>query len=518
VRHLFPPLCLFFALLAAGPLRAGPAGSEPAPAQVEADLARALRELPPGIRAAAPEASGPLAVEYTVDAALEAQIRAILARTDSHLAQVIVMDPATGEVFAYVATDPQAFPATRAYPTASLMKVVTAAAVLREKPSAANRSCRYLGSPYDVDAARLAAPRSGGRVESFDDALAISNNQCFARLAVHDVGRAALLAEIERVGLLAPPAVGHPGGSIEPVESSLALGRLGSGLAGSFLSPLAAARLAAALARGELVEPHWIARVRDAKGELVAVPEFSAPRRIWEPEVADALRRSLRGVTERGTARRAFRNEQEEPLLGDVTVAGKTGTLHGDEPEGLYQWFAGVAPAEEPRIAIAALVVRSEASEQRGGAGTSASRVAAETLRALLCDDAGCAADRVEPLYTRANARRAESAAELEAQRAARERARIAAARVVPARLLEESEIEFPRSMRRRKVEGEIMVLVSISPRGEVANARVEASDLPPRFGKHVSKVVSGWKFAPATRGGEPIASELRLQIPIEIR
>src|SRR5688572_13636442 len=372
--HVIPPLCLLAALLAAAPLYAGVEESAPAPTRVEPaprDLELALHELPPGIRAAAPEAPAPLAVEYTVDAALEAKIREILTRSRLGLAQVIAMDPATGEIFAYVATDPQAFPATRAYPTASLMKVVTAAAMLRAKPSAAHRSCRYLGSPYEVGAAQLAAPRKGGRLESFDDALAISNNQCFARLAVHDVGRAALLEEIERVGLLAPPAVGYPGGSLEPVADKLALGRLGSGLAGSFLSPLAAARLAAALARGELVEPHWIARVRDAAGQLVAAPLFAAPQRIWEPDVADALRRSLRGVTERGTARRAFRNQRGEPLLGDVTVAGKTGTLSGDDPKGLYQWFVGVVPAEEPRIAIAALVVHGlDASARRGGAGT----------------------------------------------------------------------------------------------------------------------------------------------------
>jgi len=519
-HHFLPPLCLLAALSAAGPLHAGVEESEPAPARVEPapNLEQALRELPPGIRAAAPEAPAPLAVEYTIDAALEAKVREILARSRLDLAQVIAMDPANGEVFAYVATDPQAFPATRAYPTASLMKVVTAAAVLREAPNAARRSCRYRGSPYKVGAGQLRAPRSGGRLASFEDALAISNNQCFARLAVHDVGRAALLEEIERVGLLASPAAGHPGGRVEPVGDPLELGRLGSGLAGSFLSPLAAARLAAALARGELVEPHWIARVRDARGELVAVPEVAAPRRVWEPEVADALRHSLRGVTERGTARRAFRNKRGEPLLGDVAVAGKTGTLRGEDPKGLYQWFVGVAPAEEPRIAIAALVVHDHEASEHGGAGTNASQVAAETLRALFCDGAGCAADRVEPLYARANARRAESAAELEAQRAARERTRIAAESVVPARLLEESDIEFPRSLRRRKVEGEIVLVVSLAPSGDVSNVRVDASDLPTRFGDHVSEVARGWKFAPSTRGGEPIASELRLRIPIQIR
>jgi TonB family protein len=144
--------------------------------------------------------------------------------------------------------------------------------------------------------------------------------------------------------------------------------------------------------------------------------------------------------------------------------------------------------------------------------------VAAQTLRALFCDGAGCAADRIEPLYARANARRAESAAELAAQRAERERARIAAERVVPARLLDAPDIEFPRSLRRRKVEGEIVLLVSLAPSGNVANVRVDASDVPKRFDEHVSETVRGWKFAPSTRGGEPIASEVRLRIPIQIR
>jgi protein TonB len=108
--------------------------------------------------------------------------------------------------------------------------------------------------------------------------------------------------------------------------------------------------------------------------------------------------------------------------------------------------------------------------------------------------------------------------AELEEQRAARERARIAAERVVPARLLEAPEIELPLSLRRRKAEGEVVLVVSLAPDGEVADVRVDGSDLPKRFGRYVSETVRGWRFAPATRGGDPIASELRLRIPIQIR
>ena len=118
----------------------------------------------------------------------------------------------------------------------SLMKVVTAAAVMRHAPEAAKRDCRYAGSPYDVTNRHLRPPREGGRIDNFWRSLAISNNQCFARLAVHDVGEEAMLEEMEHLGLLEPPAAGHAVGRVEPIESPLDLGHLGSGLAGSFIS------------------------------------------------------------------------------------------------------------------------------------------------------------------------------------------------------------------------------------------------------------------------------------------
>ncbi len=494
-------------------VRAPTPKGEPAAAATRRDLDGALGQLPPGVRAAPPDAAAALSIEYTVDPALDARVREILEEGGVALGQVIALDPATGDVFAYVTTDPEAFPAARAYPTASLMKLVTAAAVLRDAPAAAERTCHYHGSPYLVGDQQLAPPRVAESSASFEDALAISNNQCFARLAVHDLGRDALLAEIERVGLLASPGPGHPSGRVEAVDDALALGRLGSGLAGSFLSPLAAVRLAAALADGELVRPRWVARVRDVGGELVAAPGPAPAARIGSPELARALRASLVGVTERGTARRAFRDEDGKPLLGDVAVAGKTGTLRGDQPEALYQWFVGVAPADEPRLALAVLVAHDLEAK---GELTSAAQVAARTLHEMLCDGEACDAARVEPLLAAARARDVESAAELRAQAVARAKARAAAEAVEPPRLVEAGDLEFPRRLRRRRTEGEIVLVVSVARSGDVARVAVDASDLP-RFDDFVSEAVREWKFEPGTRGGEPIPSQLRLRIPIRI-
>jgi TonB family protein len=452
-----------------------------------------------------PDAPGWLDVEYTVDALLDERVRGVLERGRISLGHVILMDPASGEVFSYVSTAPEIFPATRPYPTASLMKVVTAAAVLRNGPEATSRACRYLGSPYRMSTAQLEPPTSGGRVDSFWRAIAISNNQCFARLAVHDVGKDALLSEIRRAGLLEAPAARHPAGLVEPIEDALALGYLGSGLAGSFITPLAAARLAALLAQGELVRPYWIARVRDAHGKPLIVPGRRTPRPVWPRQVTDELRELMVNVTERGTARRAFRGQHGQPLLGSIRVSGKTGSLSGTNPGGRYEWFIGVAPAAAPRIAIATVVVNGPSG--RG----SASEVAAATLREVFCEGEHCDASRVEQLHARSRARAAEAEREIReaALREMDDLDRIPHPIGAPS-------LEFPRRLLKKKVSGKIVLLLELDREGRVLDVQIDSSDLPD-FDDFVLSEVSTWEFTPPTRRGHPVRAEARLPIPIEI-
>jgi len=208
------------------------------------------------------EAPESLRVEYTLSAELTRKVYEILARSRVQLGQALVLDPATGELLAFASINPAELPAARTYPAASLVKVVTAAAALEKSPGAASRTCRYVGSPYRLTPSRVNPPRRGREV-SFERALATSNNQCFAQLAVHDLGSDAMLESLERFGLLAVPAPTLPAGVAEdPHGSTFKLGQLGSGLSGLRITPLHAALLAATLADGKLVEPRWIARVR----------------------------------------------------------------------------------------------------------------------------------------------------------------------------------------------------------------------------------------------------------------
>jgi peptidoglycan glycosyltransferase len=332
--------------------------------------------------------AGPLRVEYTLDAELTRTVFHILSRGRVALGHVILLDSDTGRALAYASTDLGQFPPTRSYPAASLVKVITAAAALDRAPEKANLPCRYRGSPYRLTPSRIDPPRSGNTV-SLRRALATSNNQCFAQLAVHAVGRDSLMEAIARFGWLDEPALAHAAGSADPGEDRFDFGKLGCGLSGCRITPLHAAQLAATLARGELVAPRWIERVVDAGGRELPLTDTASRRQVVSPEIAARLRAMLVDTTKNGTARSAFRKRNGAPLLGPVEVAGKTGSLSGKNPGGRYEWFIGTAPADDPRIAIAVLLVQGERWWKN------AAQVAAEVLHTVFCSDGPCRADAV---------------------------------------------------------------------------------------------------------------------------
>ena len=60
------------------------------------------------------------------------------------------------------------------------------------------------------------------------------------------------------------------------------------------------------------------------------------------------------------------------------------------------------------------------------------------------------------------------------------------------------------------------MLLVDLTPEGEVVDVRVDSSDLP-EFESYVVSQVKRWQFTPPTRRGVPVEATARLPIPIRI-
>jgi len=135
-----------------------------------------------------------------------------------------------------------------------------------------------------------------------------------------------------------------------PVDAATAT--FGQGVS---VTPVQLAAAMAALGNGGVWMPPRLVRARRAPDGLWEAAPLGEQRRAVSPETAAALVDMLAGVVhvEGGTGRRA--------RLRGLAVAGKTGTAQKLE-NGRYSqkrylgWFVGLAPADDPRVAIAVAI------------------------------------------------------------------------------------------------------------------------------------------------------------------
>jgi len=300
-------------------------------------------------------------VALTLDAELqEIAQRALddaIRRMDADGGDVVMLDPATGEVLAVASrrrdgsARPSAF--TDTFEPGSVAKIFTAAALLAlqrvapaERVSGEDGKYR-LGSRTITDEEPLP-------VLTLADAIRVSSNIALVKFA-------ARLAPTEQYAMLRDFGFGAPTGIEFPAEatgrlrppaewSGLSAGSLAMGYEVS-VTPLQLAVAYAALANdGVLLTPTLIRDVRGPGGDVVAYRHRPEPvRRVVRPEVAAALRALLRGVVERGTG--------AEAALVNFPVAAKTGTARrvvgGRYAPGQYTAsFAALFPADRAQLVL----------------------------------------------------------------------------------------------------------------------------------------------------------------------
>ncbi|MCB9107105.1 MAG: penicillin-binding protein 2 [Anaerolineales bacterium] len=119
----------------------------------------------------------------------------------------------------------------------------------------------------------------------------------------------------------------------------------------TLVTPVQVARMLAAVANGgQLVQPRVVDRIVHVDGGEDVIESEKGGKLPISPENLALIRGSLEDITSgaRGTARRAFTGI-------NYTVAGKTGTAESGQKEP-HSWFAGYAPADEPRVVAAVLL------------------------------------------------------------------------------------------------------------------------------------------------------------------
>jgi penicillin-binding protein A len=334
----------------------------------------------------------------------EAQ-RAAVEGLGSQRGSVVAIVPSTGEVRAMVSVpeyDPNQVPeaferlnkdpnaplfnrATQAgYQPGSTMKVVTATAALDSGEYSPDDTVSGR-SPKEISGVPL--ENAGG--EQFGDiplteALTNSVNTVWAEVG-EDLGTDTMYKYMDRFGFNQKPPLDYPsfqlatsgvfdGSKLLDPGDSIDIGRVAIGQERLNVTPLQMAMVVAAVANdGELMEPRLWSKVIDTDGrEEKLDPERQS--RVMSEDTANTLTEMMTDVVNEGTGGAA--------ALAEIQVAGKTGTAEIDIDAGINQaWFIGFAPADDPKIAVAATVERTS-----GFGGEVAAPIAKAVMESILED------------------------------------------------------------------------------------------------------------------------------------
>lgn len=265
------------------------------------------------------------------------------------------------------------------YPPGSVFKLVTMAAALS---SGDYELDTRVASPTELDLPltsntlkNFAGESCGdGQTTTLFDALRISCNTAFGQLGL-DLGADALRAQADKFGLDAdltiPLDVSRSTFPADPDLPQTALSAIGQ--FDVALTPLQVAMIAAGIANnGVVMKPYLVQEVLSPDLTTLSQAEPTELSTAVSPEVAAKLKLAMVGVVESGTGTAA--------RIPGISVAGKTGTAQHGAGQPPHAWFAGLAPAEDPRVAVAVIV------EDGGSAGSEATggRVAAPIAKAVM--------------------------------------------------------------------------------------------------------------------------------------
>jgi cell division protein FtsI/penicillin-binding protein 2 len=328
----------------------------------------------------------------TLDDGLQSHVTALLERYDVPWASVVAIEPASGRVLAYISHSSAnpgsadlALDATP--PTASVFKVITGTALVDAAGVSPDTRVCYGGGFSRLTTADLADdPLRDRMCGSLSDAMGGSINTIFAKLALRHLDAATLERYAAAFGFghaLPFDVPTRPSPAEIPAGDPLEFARTAAGFWHVHMSPLHGSLVAATIGNhGRMPRAAIIERITDRGGATLYQHEASTFRSVVGRGTAETVTRMMQRTVTSGTARRAFHDNQGRPFLPGIAVAGKTGTLSAQTPYRGYTWWVGFAPAEQPTIAVAVLVVNTPRWRIK------ASLVAREALRYYLVERA----------------------------------------------------------------------------------------------------------------------------------
>ncbi len=305
-------------------------------------------------------------LQYTAEKVLDQAV----AESQALSGMVVALDPRTGELLA-VAHAPRFNPnsaggvsptvlrdraALDVFEPGSTFKAFVAAGALESGAVRVDESFFCENGAWEVGKHVIHDTHSHGWL-TLPRILQVSSNIGIGKVAQR-LGREGMVRTLRQFGFgdrsgLALPHEGRGSVPFPRAEVALATQAFGQGVSATAVQ--VAAAFGALANGGVLMRPYIVARVTDADGVVLLENQPIEVRRVVSEKVARTVVSMLEGVVgKEGTGARAH--------MEDYRVAGKTGTAQKPDPvaggysERRIASFAGLVPAEDPRLVVLVVI------------------------------------------------------------------------------------------------------------------------------------------------------------------
>lgn len=314
-----------------------------------------------------PGIQGKSVVQYSFDPRLQEDMEKLFRSYRPDYGAFVAIDAETGQILSIVSysENPQVQEnlAVRAtFPSASVFKVVTAAAAIENEKFTADTVVNFNGANHTLYRSNILKNNTNrwSRHVSLKEAFSKSINTVFGRIGAYEVGPSKMGEYAGRFGFNHPINADFP---IQPGKAPIpqdtwGLSQTASGYTrDNTMSPIQGALIAAAVVNdGKMMEPFFVQSVFSQNGNELYKAQPKMASQTVDPSTAAEIRRLMEETVTHGTSHKSFRGFFKSRFK-DLDVGGKTGSLTGLEPKGKYDWFVGFAEGRSRKIAFAALTI-----------------------------------------------------------------------------------------------------------------------------------------------------------------
>ncbi|MBN2333192.1 MAG: hypothetical protein JXO49_11530 [Deltaproteobacteria bacterium] len=350
----------------------------------------------PPVQFCSTQRNAQVTVYTTLESAIQERLLTLLRRYAPLAGAGVVIEPQTGAVLAMVSyrNSEQQPPVLAAgkdnyclyagFPAASLIKIVTAGAVLEKKGFTSSKTLPVAGRFHTLYKHQigLKRPRFKPQSVSLEKAFSLSVNPYFGKLGIEVLGEQELQETAQEFLFDMPMVFDLPlaASQIMVPESAYERAELACGFnTETTISPLHAAMIAAVPVNGgKIMRPYLVERLVADSGEEVF---FRHPETLTQPlqgKSLQDLQRLMRATVRYGTAKKAFAHLRRVRGSRDWLLGGKTGTIDLPSREGRCEWFAGYGQNGERQVGISLVLVHGK------NRTISSSYLAAEIIKSAL--------------------------------------------------------------------------------------------------------------------------------------